>query len=135
MPFERRQNGAVIGVGGRRPRIGLERAGYQFERLGGFPALMHEDAAQMQRVEIAGLNCEDLPVQCLGFLQLPALMVRGRAPKHVDEGGISGGRPDLRFRHGLEALRKRRETQRHRAGAAAGEIMREIIRLLCLRPS
>jgi hypothetical protein len=50
---------------------------------------MHEDAAQVQRVEITGLSREDLPIQRLGIVQLPALMMHGRAPKHVEEGGIS----------------------------------------------
>jgi hypothetical protein len=89
----------------------------------------------MQCVEIVGRNCEDLPVERLGFVQLPALMVRGRAPKHVDEGGISGGRPDLRFRHGLEGVAnatRNATSPRRRRGQ---RIMREIIRLLCLRPS
>ena len=135
MPFDRRQNGAVIGMGGRRPRVGLERAGNQFKRLGGVPALMHENAAQMQRVEIVGLNCDDLTVKRLGLMQLPALMMRARAPKRIGEGGISGGRPDLRFRHGLEGVAKATRYTTSPRRRRSRRIMREIIRLLCLRPS
>ena len=115
MPFDRRQNGTVIGMGDRQSRICLERAGYQLEPFGGFSALMQENAVQMERVEIARLNGEDLPVQRLGFLQLPTLMVRGRAPKRLYDDGICGGRLDLRFRHGLEGVAKATESQRHRA--------------------
>ena len=135
MPFDRRQNGTVIGMGDSRSRICLERAGYQLEPLGGFSALMQENAAQMERVEIAGLNGEDLPVQRLGFLQLPALMVRGRAPKRVYDDGICGGRLDLRFRHGLEGVAKATRNATSPRRRRSRRIMREIIRLLCLRPS
>jgi hypothetical protein len=96
---------------------------------------MHENTAQMQRVEIVGLDCEYLPVKRLGFVQLPALMVRGRAPKHIDEGGIAGGRPDLWFRHGLEGVAKATRYATSPLRRRSRRIMREIIRLLCLRPS
>ena len=39
----------------------------------------------MQRIEIAGLNGKDLPVERLGLVQLSALMMRDRAPQQIGD--------------------------------------------------
>lgn len=60
----------------------------QFERFGMLAALMLEDAVKVQRVEMACLDIEDAPVERIGFVQLPALMMRNGLSQRVRDAGI-----------------------------------------------
>src|SRR4249920_754103 len=82
---------------------------------------MHEYAAKVQRIEIAGLNGKDLPIERLGLGQLPALMMIDGSPEDVGNARFCGLRLDLWFGHGLEGLRMPRGTQRYGTGAFASE--------------
>ncbi|MGE5162541.1 MAG: hypothetical protein ACM3IH_00770 [Sphingobacteriales bacterium] len=42
----------------------------------------------MQRVEMACLDIEDAPVERIGFVQLPALMMRNGLSQRVRDAGI-----------------------------------------------
>jgi hypothetical protein len=66
----------------------LESLRDQPERLGRLAALMHENAAQVQRIKFVWLNVEYLPVERLTLVQLPALMLRDGAPQRVGKIGF-----------------------------------------------
>src|SRR5262249_37018002 len=97
-------------------------------------ALMHENAAQMQRVEVVWLGGEDLAINPLGFVELPVLMMRAGTPDHVGEVAFPGRRLDLRAGHRLDGVacdaRNATSPCRH-----CRRIMHKIIRLLPPRPN
>jgi hypothetical protein len=90
---------------------------------------MHEYAAQMQRVEIAGLNGKNLPIERLGLGQLSALVVINGSPKDVGNARFCGLRVDLWFGHGLEGVANATRNATLRSRRLRQRITREIIRL------
>ena len=99
-------------MGGRGAVVGRQRRADQLERLDRVPALMHQHAAEMQRVEMIGPGGEDLAIERLGFgatVRAGAASLRGAAYGNVR---LRGLRLRLRLGHGLLRCGGRRKATR-----------------------